>query len=150
MLSATTADSRLSMAPSRAKEAAVGSICATLARDRSGRCGAGRERGMPPKREPMVAIGRCSRAARTDAAATPIRNAGQCGRNRRTVMMMTMVSSATAIGAHPAVGRADPRASSLGTNGPGSGPLSVRPSNSLIWPAKMMTAMPEVKPTVTG
>ena len=36
------------------------------------------------------------------------------------------------------------------TSGPGSGPVNVRPSSSPIWLAKMMTAMPDVKPMVTG
>ncbi len=49
-----------------------------------------------------------------------------------------------------AVGNAAPSASSLGTSSPGSLPVSVNPNRSLIWLAKMMTAMPAVKPTVTG
>jgi len=45
--------------------------------------------------------------------------------------------------------RACHKASSLGRNAAGSfGTAS--PSNSLSWLAKMMTAIPAVKPTVTG
>ena len=41
-------------------------------------------------------------------------------------------------------------AASRGRTARGSGPASVRPSRSRIWLAKMITAMPAVKPTVTG
>ena len=41
-------------------------------------------------------------------------------------------------------------ACSLCTNSAGSRSASVRPNRSLIWLAAMMTAMPAVKPTVTG
>ena len=41
------------------------------------------------------------------------------------------------------------KASSFGTKAAGSW-ASVRPSRSLIWLAKMIVAMPAVKPTVTG
>ena len=48
------------------------------------------------------------------------------------------------------VGSAAPSASSFGTSGPGSFPARRRPNRSVIWLAKMIMAMPEVKPTVTG
>ena len=58
MLSATTADSRLSMPPSSAKDEGGGQHldgpCRSTA---AGRCGAGSDCGMPPKRVPMVSTG---------------------------------------------------------------------------------------------
>ena len=92
------------------------------------------------------------RAAKPAIAATPtaIRKAGQCGRHRRRPRITPMASAATATAAGLTVGSASTRAPSLGTSGPGSLPSSVRPSSSLSWLAKMMMAMPEVNPTVTG
>ena len=43
-----------------------------------------------------------------------------------------------------------PSAASLGSSGPGSAPARCRPPRSFIWLAKMVTAMPAVKPTVDG
>jgi hypothetical protein len=105
---------------------------------------------MPPKRVPIVSTGRASRLASPEASATAIRNAGQCGRKRRTATIVPIASAAIAPAAGLSVGSAAARACSLGTIGPGSGPASVRPSSSLSWLARMMTAMPAVKPTVTG
>ena len=64
--------------------------------------------------------------------------------------MMAMLAAATAIAGALAVCRPRASASSFGTNSPGSFPASVMPSRSLSWLARMMTAMPEVNPTVTG
>ena len=60
------------------------------------------------------------------------------------------VPAATAIAARLALGSAAANASIFGTIGPGSGAARVRPSSSLSWLARMMTAMPAVNPTVTG
>jgi hypothetical protein len=54
MLSATTADSRLSMLPNSVNDTAAGSISTTLPSDNIGRCGKGSEFGMPPNRLPIV------------------------------------------------------------------------------------------------
>ena len=50
------------------------------------------------------------------------------------------------------IGGVQPRASasSFGISSPGSFAVSVIPSRSLSWLAKMMTAIPAVNPTVTG
>jgi hypothetical protein len=64
--------------------------------------------------------------------------------------MMPTASTATVMAAALKVGSAGHSAWTLGTIGPGSGPCSVRPRSSLSWLAKMMIAMPDVKPTVTG
>jgi hypothetical protein len=63
--------------------------------------------------------------------------------------MAPIVSAVTARAEGLSVGSASASAPSLGSSGPGSF-SSARPSSSLIWLAKMMTAMPAVKPTVTG
>ena len=80
MESATTADSRLSIQPSSAKERAAGRTSTTLAVEKAGSCGSGRVCGMPPKRVPMVSTGRPAKAAASAAAATAMMKAGQCGR----------------------------------------------------------------------
>ena len=43
-----------------------------------------------------------------------------------------------------------PSAASLGISGPGSAPARCRPPRSFSWLAAMVTAMPQVKPTVTA
>ena len=149
MESATTAESRLSMPPSSAKESAVGNTSKTLSTDSSGSRGAGRDEGMPPKRLPIVSTGKPNNAVTTAAEATAIRKAGHFGRQRRSAWMEPTASAATAQAHGFAVGSASASAASFGNSGPGSFG-SVRPSNSLSWLAKMMTAMPAVNPTVTG
>ena len=64
-----------------------------------GRAGAalGSPLGMPPKRVPMVSTGRPSAQAASEASATAIRKAGQCGRQRRTARMTPIAAAATAI-----------------------------------------------------
>ena len=61
-----------------------------------------------------------------------------------------MVASDSATVAGSTLGRAAHSAGSFSSSGPGSAPGKARPSSSLIWLAKMITAMPAVKPTVTG
>ncbi len=92
MLSATTAESRLSMAPSSVKLSAAGRSCMMRAGLRSGRCGAGSVRAMPPNLVPIVSTGRCSSAAATDASATAMRKLGQCGRQMRQATMIAMAA----------------------------------------------------------
>ena len=75
---------------------------------------------------------------------------GQCGRHFFNATTVTMERSAMPAADGFSVPPACHNAISFGTKGPGSLPGSLRPSNSTIWPEKMMTAMPAVKPTVTG
>ena len=105
---------------------------------------------MPPNFDPMVATGRPSAAVAMVAAATAIRSPGQCGRRCFRPTMMAMVANASPMVAGSAVGTAAQRAGSLSSSGPGSAPARVSPNSSRIWLAKMMMAMPAVKPTVTG
>ena len=56
----------------------------------------------------------------------------------------------TASAAGLSVGSAWPSAASFGNSGPGSAADSFKPPRSLSWLAKIVTAMPQVKPTVTA
>ena len=150
MPSATVAESSDSMEPSSANETAAGIISTTLAAVSSGSAGAGRLCGMPPKREPMVATSSPNSAVSAAAPATAISMPGQRGRNRRNAAITPITPNPSAIDTGEAVGSAATRTGSFSGSGPGSGAASVRPRRSLIWLAKMMTAIPAVKPTVTG
>ncbi len=150
MLSATTAESRLSIPPSNANDSAAGNTAAIFASERSGSAGIGSARGIPPNRDPIVSTGNPASAAATVVSATAIRKPGQCGRSLRSTRMIPIVPAATPTAAVLTLGRAPASAVSLATIGPGSGPASVSPSRSLSWLARMITAIPEVNPTVTG
>ena len=73
MLSATTAESRLSMLPSKANDNAAGNISTILSVESAGRCGIGSVWGMPPKRLAMVSIGKWKSHAAIPARPTAIR-----------------------------------------------------------------------------
>ena len=150
MPSATTAESSDSMAPSSAKDRASGRTACILARLMAGRLGAGSIDGMPPKRVPIVSTGKPKAQAATDVATTAISMPGQCGRHRFSPAIRPIVAKASATVAGLTVPKAGASASILAISSPGSLPCSVSPNSSLIWLAKMMTAMPAVNPTVTG
>jgi hypothetical protein len=135
------------MLPSSANDSAAGSISRTLSAETAGQCGSGSVCGIPPKRLPTVATSRCNAQAAKLATATPIRYAGQCGRHRRAA---AIDKAATPTACALTVGAALANAASFGTNGPGNVPLTVMPNRSASSPEKMITAMPAVKPTVTG
>jgi hypothetical protein len=63
--------------------------------------------------------------------------------------MMPTERTAVATAAGLSVASASASAASFGTSGPGS-LARARPSSSLTWLAKMITAIPAVNPTVTG
>ncbi len=75
---------------------------------------------------------------------------GHCGRQRFSPTITAMAPSATATDAGETVPRAAHSASTLGTISAGSPPGRVSPRRGRSWLAKMMTAIPAVKPTVTG
>lgn len=150
MPSATVAESSDSIEPSNAKEIAAGSISMTRDGERSGSDGNGTVCGMPPNFVPMVATGRWNSAVAAAAAPTAMSMPGQCGRNDRRPTITRIVPSARANVVGSSVGKAFQSAGNLSRSGPGSGPDKVRPRRSEIWLEKMMTAMPAVKPTVTG
>ena len=81
--------------------------------------------------------------------ATAMSIPGHCGRQRRNPTISAIASAAIVAAAGRAVSIDAQSAPSLGSSGAGSFATS-RPSSSLIWLAKMITAMPLVKPTVTG
>ena len=95
MPSATTAESSDSIAPSSVKAMASGSTACMAARSKAGSAGRGSERGMPPKRVPIVSTGSARTAAATEATATAISMPGQDGRQRFSPAMVAMVSRAT-------------------------------------------------------
>ena len=75
---------------------------------------------------------------------------GQLGRTRLKAKISAAVPRPTAKAAGFSVSPAAASALSFGSSSPGSGPASRRPPRSLSWLARMVTAMPQVKPTVTG
>ncbi len=150
MPSATTAESSDSIAASSANATASGSTACAFSSEKAGSAGHGNSRGMPPKRLPMVSTGNDSAQVTTAAHATAINRPGQVGRNFRNRAMMAMLAAETAMAETLAVGSPPASAMSFGINAPGSLPVSVMPKRSLSWLAKMITAMPAVKPTVTG
>ncbi len=105
---------------------------------------------MPPNVLPIVATGRENAAAKAEAATTAISMPGQLGRNLRSKRMVPTVIAETATADALSVGSARTSAASLGSSSPGSSPASSSPKRALIWLANMMTAIPAVKPTVTG
>lgn len=138
------------MAASRTNEIASGSTAFAFSNENAGSAGDGNARGMPPKRLPMVSIGSDSTAVAIAASTTAIRIPGQDGRQIRKAAMMAMLTSATPSADGLMVFRPPASATSFGTNALGSFPASVMPERSRSWLAKMITAMPAVKPTVTG
>jgi hypothetical protein len=148
--SATTADSSDSIAPSSAKLTASGSTAIASSGVNAGRAGTGKVRGIPPKRVPSVSTGRPNKAAASEARHTAISMPGHDGRQRLSAAIAPIVTSEIATAARLTVPAALPSATSLGSRSPGSWPARLRPNSSLSWLARMMTAIPAVKPTVTG
>ncbi len=148
--SATTAERSDSMAPSSVKLTAHGSAARIASRSRAGRAGVGSIFGNSPKRVPMVSTGSFSTSTATEARTMAMRRLGSRGERRFSPSIMAMVPTATPRAAGVIVSRAAQSAATFSTSAEGSGPASVRPSSSFIWLAAMMTAIPAVKPTVTG
>ncbi len=97
MPSDTTADSSDSTPPRNAIVNALGNSSCTRARSKLGRCGSASSRGTGPKRDTMVSTGSCSSTVASVASTTAMRNAGQCGRQRRNAMSSASVASANAL-----------------------------------------------------
>ena len=98
----------------------------------------------------MVSAGRCNCAARTEASTTAISIPGHAGSQRLNAKISAAEPSPSPSVAGLIVGKAWARTASLGSSRPGSAPASRRPARPLTWLAKMVTAMPQVKPTVTA
>ena len=110
MPSATTADSRDSMAPRSAKATASGSTAMIFSNDSTGSAGICNMRGISPKRVPMVSTGRCSSVAASDATTIAISMPGHDGRSFFNPSMMPSVTTAIAMAAPLAVPMTPPRA----------------------------------------
>ena len=149
MPSATTADSKDSMAPSSAMVNAGAARVVSIASVTWGSAGRGRPASMTPKRVPIVSTGRCS--ARTSTVVT-IRATNGPGMRRSTLghtRIMTKVAKATRSAHGLSDSNACTYASHLATNAAGTALIS-RPRRSRTWLEKMMSAMPLVNPMVTG
>ncbi len=85
-----------------------------------------------------------------EAPTTAINMFGQVGRRCCRTKMSAAEPTPMQNAAMLTVGSACPSAASFGSSGPGSGAAKVRPPRSLIWLARMVTAMPQVNPTVTA
>jgi hypothetical protein len=97
----------------------------------------------------MVSTGSLSTRAASAANATTINMAGQRGRQKRKPAKSAMLTTERLSAAGESVEIFDHRKGIFSRSGPGSAPLNDKPSG-LISPEKIVTAMPAVKPTVTG
>src|ERR1700689_13148 len=98
----------------------------------------------------MVSTGTFSTAVAAAANATTTSMAGQRGRQMRKLANSAMHASERLSAASESVDRFDHKNGIFSRSGPGSAPLKDKPSSGLISPEKIVTAMPAVKPTVTG
>src|ERR1700722_9561743 len=98
----------------------------------------------------MVSTGSFSTTVVSAANATTISMAGKRGRQKRKPANRMMLATERLKATGESVDRFDHRKGNFSRSGPGSAPLKERPSNGLITVEKMVTAMPAVKPTVTG
>src|SRR6202041_799228 len=99
---------------------------------------------------PMVSIGKCSSTAATDANITAISIPGKPGHQRRSAKIIAEEPAPTANAAGLMVGNDCLGTASFGNRGPGSAQASVKPPTSFNWLATILTAIPQVKPTVTA
>ena len=128
---------------------AAGSISTMRSHDTAGSEGSGRELGSSPKREPMVSTGSCSQAASSEASTTAIRKPGARGAKRRRPKISSMLPAAMPVAQTFTEPKPPASALILGTNSAGRS-CRPRPKKSLSWLLKMITAMPAVKPVISG
>ncbi len=151
MPSETTAESSDSIAASMAIVRAEGINSRTSRKLNGGKWGVGSERGMPPNLLPIVATS-CKSNSQTasEAATTATIMPGTRGTIRRsstinaTLPMPTQAVAGRQVHRVGKIARATCRQTPAGTS-----PI-FNPRRSLICEEKMITAMPEVKPVVTG
>src|ERR1700739_2005138 len=98
----------------------------------------------------MVSTGSLSATVASAASATTISIAGQRGCQKRKPTNSAMLASERLSAAGESVEIFDHRKGIFSRSGPGSAPLKDRPSSGLISLEKIVTAIPAVKPTVTG
>jgi len=147
--SATTADSRLSTAASRATvnaEGNKGRICAAW---KDGRENCGNPCGIPPNLLPIVSTGRWKTAtaqvAMRSARMEPGMRFVSFGQNK----MIARDAIAMVTVCHWIVAACSTSIAMRGRNSLGTGGV-FRPKKSLIWVDAIRSAMPLVKPIVTG
>ena len=149
MPSATTAESRDSMPPSRARAMAEGRISGRRARSNFGKAGEGRLSGIPPNFVPIVSTGRSKPQTASPARITPARRKGKVGATLRMASIKPRQATDRPMAAGLALARASQSAASLGKTEAGSA-LRASPNRSLNSPEKMMMAMAAVNPVSTG
>src|ERR1700722_11198011 len=98
----------------------------------------------------MVSTGSLSATVASAANATTINMAGQRGRQKRKPANSAMLAMERLSAGGESVASFDHRKGIFSRSGPGSPPLKDKPSSGLISLEKIVTAMPAVKPTVTG
>ena len=145
MPSATVAESRLSRAASAATARALGSRTPSAPRSTKSSDGAGSPCGSSPIRARSIGAS----SARIVAAATPTRENGTAGRHRPPSSISAATPSATTIAAGRgcAANRATASAATAHTFSPCA---PVTPSAAGTCCSAMTTAMPAVKPSITG
>ena len=147
--SATIADKSDSTPARNAMMRADGSNSITLPKLKSGSAGHGRVLGRSPNREPMVSTGRSASATIADVTATAAISPGNFGATRRKTTISTMVPRPIRAEAAENVGRAAHSTSILLRNSAGTS-ATLSPKRSFSWLVAMITAMPIVKPFMTG
>src|SRR5271154_4495202 len=98
----------------------------------------------------MVSTGSLSATVASAANATTINMAGQRGRQIRKPANSAMLATERLSAAAESVEMFDHRKGIFSRSGPGSAPLNDKPSSGWISLEKIVTAIPAVKPTVTG
>lgn len=128
---------------------AEGSSSANLSSDKAGTAGQGNLSGRSPNCAWIVATGKCRTDTRTEVIATATINPGALGATRRNITISAMVPMPISAEGREKLARAAHNASILAMNSAGT-VVICRPSKSFNWLAAMMTAMPMVKPLITG
>ncbi len=149
IVSATTADKRLSTAASRATVSAAGSRGRIRSGRNAGMSIAGSPLGMPPNRDPIVSTGSPNRPTAAVAATTATMVPGTRGSNRGTSSTRPSEAAPRPSAAKLVVSRFEASAAMRAKNSLGESG-SVRPRKSLIWVEAISTAMPFVNPSTTG
>jgi hypothetical protein len=147
--SATTAERSDSTPPSIAMVSAGPTSAITCVKERSGKSGCGIAALIAPKREPIVSTGSPSHC--TTAVVTTRATKGDGTRwltfgQRR---MINRARSATIVASALNVPACSANAAHFSVNSGGTAPM-LSPKKSLTWLDRMITAIPLVKPTITG
>ena len=99
----------------------AGSISSPMrANEKGGSEGAGREEGIPPKREPIVSTGRPASPTSAEAKTTAARKAGTRGAKRRSPMISTRAAAETPSAAGARLARAAQNVAHCAATPPGS------------------------------